>query len=102
MTLEIVEGAIKSRRDMTIVARSSNAELRTAIRTHQANVVILGERAVSENLHAQLVGVYPELKVVAITASGDDAHLYSLSTLHIADPSAMSVLDALRDILGKA
>jgi len=102
MTLEIVEGAITCRRDMTIVGRSSDAELRTAIRTHQANVVILGEQAVSKNLRAELFGAYPELKVVALTASGDGAHLYSLSTLHVADPSATSVLDALRDMLGKA
>jgi hypothetical protein len=98
MTVEIVEDAIAEENDMFVVGRTSDAELRAAVDQHKANIVIVGDRAVAENLHTQLVGIYPHLKVVALT-SGGEARVYALRTLHLSDPSPAALLDLIRSVL---
>ena len=101
MTSEIIEGAIAVENDMLVVGRTSDAELRVAVDRHKANIVIVGEGAVAENLHLQLVGIHPHLKVVALT-SGGGARVYELRTLHLSDPSPAALLDLIRSVLQQA
>src|SRR5262245_4956497 len=98
MTMEIVANAIAIQNDMLVVGRTSDEELRAAVDRHQADIVIIGDRAVAENLHMQLVGIHPHLKIVALT-SGGDARLYELRTFHLADPSPTALLDLIRTVL---
>jgi hypothetical protein len=98
MTLEIVKGAIAGENDMFVVGHTNDTELLSAVDRHKANIVIIGGRAVAENLHMQLVGIHPHLKVIALT-SGGNAHVYELRTLHLSDPSPAALLDVIRSVL---
>lgn len=99
MTQAIVEGAVASQEDMQVVGRSANASLGLAVRQHNANVVIVNERAISDDLHVRIVGTNPKVKVVGITDEGGNASLYEFRTVRLADPSPTSLVALIRDAL---
>jgi hypothetical protein len=99
MTQAIVESAIASEADMTVVGHSTNARLERAIRRCRANVVIVNERAVAGKLHLRIVGANPQVKVVAISDAGATASLYEFRAVRMADPSAASLVDVIRAAL---
>jgi len=102
LTRDIVEGAIESQRDMRVVGHSGNASLDPAIRRLAANIVIVHDGVVADDLPLQLVCRHPHVKVVAITDEGDAANVYEFRAVHLADPSPAALIDAIRAVLEEA
>ncbi len=98
---DILSDAAARAQDVEIVATAeSRAELETAVRRFQPDVVITGTpgpdaNAVARDIHR----IAPSVVVVAIAQKGDRATLFSTggNPLEIADVSTDSLLTAIRD-----
>ncbi len=98
---DILSDAVARAQDVEIVATAeSRAELETAVRRFQPDVVITGTpgpdaNAVAGDIHR----IAPSVVVVAIAQKGDRATLFSTGgdPLEIADVSTDSLLTAIRD-----
>jgi len=98
---DILSDAVARAQDMEIVATAeSRAELETAVRRFQPDVVVTGTpgpdaKAVAGDIHQ----IAPSVVVVAIGRKGDRATLFGPGSapLEIADVSIASLLTAIRD-----
>ena len=98
---DILSDAVARAQDMEIVATAeSRAELETAVRRFQPDVVVTGTpgpdaKAVAGDIHQ----IAPSVVVVAIAQKGDRATLFGQGSvpLEIADVSTDSLLAAIRD-----
>ena len=98
MMRDIIEGAVEPQADMQLVGHYTDAELESAVRKHEADVVILNEGA-DKDVYKQLLMARPQLKVVVMTSNGRSANLFEFRRLYLSEPSPLALIGAVRALL---
>ena len=97
MMRDIVSAAVASTSDMRIAGYCSNADLQQAVEREHPDVVIVGRTGDPlDPLLTQLLVTDPRLKVVVMSAGGENATLLELRRSFVADPSPAMLVEAIR------
>jgi DNA-binding NarL/FixJ family response regulator len=102
MIAEVVRHLVEQQPDMTVIGDVIDlTELVSAIRTTGAEVVILtpADSDGEPGIGSYLLAMYPQLKIMTLSAKGDTAVLYALGSpqKQLDDVGEAAILGAIRE-----